>query len=140
MRHSHDEYYMEIVSTVSSRSTCTRRSVGCVIVDSGNHIISTGYNGVPRGGVHCTNKRCQGAFYSQGERLDDCRAIHAEVNAICQSPSKDIVTIYISCSPCMNCMKMILSTTCRRIVFSSVYDKEALKYWTENGGKYEQLE
>lgn len=140
MRQSHDRYYLEIAKTVSSRSTCIRRMVGCVIIDSGNHIISTGYNGVPRKAPHCTeDKSCAGGGYRSGEGLDECESIHAEVNAICQSRSRDIHSIYLTVSPCMNCMKMILSTQCRRIVFPLVYDQKALDYWTSNGGKYELI-
>ena len=140
MRQSHDQYYMAIAKTVSSRSTCTRRAVGCVIIDSSNHIVSTGYNGVPREAKHCTEgEPCSGGGFRTGEKLDLCDSIHAEVNAICQSHSFDMHSIYVTVSPCKSCMKMILSTQCRRIVFPEIYDHEALDYWIDNGGKYELI-
>lgn len=139
MRQSHDEYYMDIAITVSQRSTCVRRKVGCVAIDSNNHILSTGYNGVPRGAPHCEDEKCVGAWYAKGEKLDDCRAIHAEVNAICQAHSTDIHSMYITVSPCMSCMKMILSTRCRRLVFRRIYDHAALDFFIDNGGKYELI-
>ena len=139
MRQSHDIYYMAIVETVSTRSTCVRRTVGCVIIDSANHIISTGYNGVPRGATHCTDHKCGGAIHSTGQNLDECQAIHAEVNAIAQAHTRDLHSIYVSISPCMSCMKLILSTSCRRLVFREIYDHKALDYWIDNGGKYEVI-
>lgn len=52
-RPDRDTYFLQIAQVVSTRSTCLRRSVGCVLVDSRGHILSTGYNGVPAGQVHC---------------------------------------------------------------------------------------
>jgi dCMP deaminase len=139
MRQSHDQYYMAIAKTVSTRSTCSRRVVGCVIIDSFNHILSTGYNGVPRGAQHCTENKCGGAFFPTGQALDSCEAIHAEVNAVAQAHSLDLHSIYVTVSPCMSCMKLILSTRCRRLVFGEIYDHKALDYWIDNGGKYELI-
>ena len=55
-RLSNDEYFLEIANTVSQRGTCARRKVGCVLVDSANHIVATGYNGVPSGFIHCLDQ------------------------------------------------------------------------------------
>lgn len=137
VRHSHDEYFLHICDVVSSRSTCRRRAVGCVLVDSSSHIISTGYNGVPKKAIHCTSTPCDGVRHSKGEGLDDCQSIHAEANAIAHAFSRDIVTGYITVSPCMSCIKLLLATKCRRIVFREIYSKKALAYWSQNGGKWE---
>ena len=61
-----DKYFLEIARTVAKRSTCMRRSVGCVLVDSQNHIVATGYNGVPTKFTHCLDSPCEGAFSLSG--------------------------------------------------------------------------
>ena len=75
-RLGHDEYFAGIADLVAKRSTCRRRTVGCVLVDSQNHIVATGYNGVPAKFPHCVDNPCEGAEYKTGEGLDVCEAIH----------------------------------------------------------------
>lgn len=139
VRFSHDEYFLAVCDVVASRSTCSRRSVGCVLVDSHNHIISTGYNGVPSKALHCTNQPCDGINFTKGEGLDSCLSIHAEANAIAHATSRDIVSCYVTCSPCMSCMKLLLATKCRRLVFREIYDKAALNYWSRNNRRWELI-
>ena len=67
-----DAYFLEIAKTVAQRATCPRRQVGCVLVNSRNHIVATGYNGVPSGFTHCIDVNCEGAKYYSGEGLDIC--------------------------------------------------------------------
>jgi len=80
-RPTQDEYFLKMAELVSTRATCARRKVGCVLVNSRKHILATGYNGVASGMPHCIDEPCPGANYPSGEGLDKCEAIHAEQNA-----------------------------------------------------------
>ncbi|NIM03699.1 cytidine deaminase, partial [bacterium] len=84
LRPDWDTYFIEIAKVVSSRSTCLRRKYGAVIVKD-NVIISTGYNGSPRGMENCIDvQRCKRRELNipSGERYELCEAVHAEQNAI----------------------------------------------------------
>lgn len=136
MRPTIEEYMLEIAHVAKTRSTCVRRSVGCVITDKNNHILSTGYNGVPKGAAHCTDRNCEGAGFKSTQGLDSCNAIHAEINAITHCYSLDKAhKLYTTTSPCMSCIKTILATQIREIYFVELYDAEALNLFAENGGK-----
>ncbi len=126
-----DEYFLEIAKVVSSRSTCLRRRYGAVIVKD-NVIVSTGYNGSPRGAVNCIDAgvcKRQELNVPPGERYELCVAVHAEQNAIVNgSPErmKD-ATIYIAGfeadgslaegRPCLLCRRMILNAQIKKVVF-----------------------
>lgn len=116
-----DTYFLQIATTVAQRSTCPRRQVGCVLVDNKNHIVATGYNGVPTGFTHCIDTPCLGAGYPTGERLDLCEAIHAEVNAFLQLRSDDTLTAYMTVTPCFTCGKMFANSHVKRIVALEEY-------------------
>ena len=83
-RVSKNNYYLDIAQTVSERSTCLRRRFGAIIVKN-DVIVSTGYNGAPRGRLNCNEI---GSCYRdslgipKGERYELCRSVHAEANAI----------------------------------------------------------
>ena len=112
-----DTYFLQIAQLASSRATCARRKVGCVLVNSKNHIVSVGYNGVPSKFPHCTDEiPCKGADAPSGTALDDCLAVHAEVNAFLHLTSQDAVTAYLTVCPCISCTKMICNSTIRRVV------------------------
>lgn len=84
MRPSKDEYYLNIAKEVASRSTCLRRNVGAVLIKN-DQIISTGYNGAPRGTPNCIDvKKClrEELGIPSGEKYELCRSVHAEMNAI----------------------------------------------------------
>ena len=119
-----DKYFLEIAGTVAKRSTCMRRSVGCVLVDSQNHIVATGYNGVPSKFTHCLDSPCEGAFSLSGTDLDLCNALHAEVNAFLQLRSDDVLTAYLTVSPCFSCAKMLANSQVKRLVASELYVHE----------------
>jgi len=122
MRITNDDLFMQMAESLSRRSTCARRSVGCVIVDEYNFVMSTGYNGVARYEIHCIDKHCQGAGFPSGEGLDKCEAVHAEINALMQC--KDVMkidTIYCTTKPCVHCAKAIANTGCRRVVYEDDY-------------------
>jgi len=132
-RPSWDEYFIEISKVVSSRSTCLRRRYGAVIVKD-NVIISTGYNGAPRGSVNCvdlgTCKRKE-LNIPAGERYELCEAVHAEQNAIINGAPERMkdATIYIAGfeedqsfaegRPCLLCRRMIRNAQIKELVFLS---------------------
>lgn len=135
-----EHYYLEMAQLVSKRSTCARRKVGCVLVDKDQHVISTGYNGVPSGNIHCIDEPCEGVNAESGTALDKCESIHAEINAIahCINPSK-IYTAYVTVSPCVHCIKALLATPCVWLFFNKQYaHAEALELW-EKGGRFYRL-
>lgn len=137
MRPTWDEYFMQIVDVVKTRSTCLRRQVGAVIVRD-RHIISTGYNGAPSGLKHCVDVGCMRENLSipSGERHELCRGTHAEQNAIIQAALNGVstkgATIYISVSPCSLCAKMLINAGIKRVVYEGEYpDKMSLQFLNE---------
>jgi dCMP deaminase len=122
VRPDHDTYFSAICKAISERGSCGRRQVGCVLVDADNKILSTGYNGPACGMPNCIDHPCPGRFLPSGEGLDLCEAIHAEQNALLQCPdTTKIHTAYCSASPCVHCVKLLMNTSCVRVVFSEKY-------------------
>ena len=117
-----DEYFLNIVEVVSSRTTCLRRRVGAILVKDG-HIIATGYNGSPKGLKHCEEVGCirQQLNIPSGERYELCRAVHAEENAIVQAAYHGISTkdsiLYCNYLPCVHCFKLIINAGIKEIIF-----------------------
>ena len=138
-RPSWDEYFMQVVHLVKTRSTCLRRKVGAVIVKD-KRILATGYNGAPIGCRHCEEVGClrQKLNVPSGERHELCRAIHAEQNAIVQAAragtSIDGATIYVSAHPCVICAKMLINSGIKRIVFEGDYPDELSKELLDESG------
>ena len=116
---------------VSTRGTCARRRVGCVLVDKHGLVLATGYNGNGRGQGHCIDSPCEGAKFKSGEGLEKCEAIHAEQNAILQCKNTEhIEKAYITLSPCVTCVKLLLNTSCKEIVYLEDYvNKDAERIW-----------
>lgn len=131
-RVSKTEYYLDIAQTVSERSTCLRKRYGAIIVKN-DVIVSTGYNGSPRGRKNCTDiGTCQREKLGipRGERYELCRSVHAEANAIIAAPRDQMLgsTIYICCtdpadgsvvsgtSSCMMCKRLILNAGIKTVV------------------------
>lgn len=103
---------------MAQRSTCLDKQVGCVIVNAKSEVIATGYNGSPRGEPHCTDiGYCLKDYFHDGNK---CPSAHAEQNALlqCRVPEQ-IHTIYLTLSPCISCTRIIMNTTCERIVFQN---------------------
>lgn len=147
MRPSVDAYFARIARVVASRSTCLRRAVGCVLVDARKHILATGYNGVATGQPHCNEviaaldetfgplypHACAGAREASGTAIDACGAIHAEQNALLQCRDVyAIETCYVTTQPCVSCLKLLLATSCRRIIYLEPY-VTSLDLWTRAG-------
>lgn len=119
-RPSWDNYFMDMANLASTRATCPRASVGAVIVKD-KKVISTGYNGAPKGMKHCTEIGCLMVNNS-------CvRGIHAEANAILQA-KQDLTgaTIYTTHQPCVNCAKLIMGAGIARVVYNH-------QYWDQTG-------
>ncbi len=139
MRPSWDEYFMQISDLVKTRSTCIRRQIGAAIVLD-RRIISTGYNGAPRGTAHCDTVGCmrEKLHIPSGERHELCRAIHAEQNAIVQAAyagtSVKGATLYVTCQPCSMCAKMLINAGIVKIVYKGSYpDHLSLELLNEAG-------
>lgn len=117
-----DETGMEMARVAARRATCIRKNVGCVLFDKDGRQVGGGYNGPASGERHCIDFPCEGAQFDNGEGLDICEAIHAEQNAlIFCSDVRLIHTCYVTASPCLPCTKLLLNTSCRRIVFDKKY-------------------
>ena len=121
-----DTYFMDIAHVVAHRSNCCRRQVAAIIVVD-KRIISTGYNGTPRGIANCNEggcPRCAGDAVS-GEQLGDCICAHAEENAIVQAAYHGTAvrggTLYCTISPCLMCTKMIINAGLKEVVYEAEY-------------------
>lgn len=127
MRPDWDTYFLELTNVVKKRSTCLRRHVGALIVKD-NHILSTGYNGVPTKITHCSEVGClrEKLKVPSGERHELCRGLHAEQNAIIQAALHGVsikdATIYTNTKPCSICTKMIINAGIKRIVYEVYYE------------------
>jgi dCMP deaminase len=129
MRPTWDEYFMQIARDVGTRSTCLRRHVSAVIVRD-KRILSTGYNGAPRGVAHCEEVGClrEKLGIPSGQRQEICRGLHAEQNAIIQAALHGVsiegATIYCTHQPCITCAKMIINAGIVRVVCANAYPDE----------------
>ena len=130
-RPSWDEYFMGITMEVAKRSTCDRARVGAIIVQD-KRILTTGYNGAPRGLDHCDDV---GHMMINGHCM---RTLHAEQNAIIQAAlhgvSTEGSTIYVTHQPCHNCAKMIINAGIRRVVYAGAYPDEASQAFMAQAG------
>ncbi len=138
-RPSWNDYFIEMAYFVATRSTCTRRSVGAVIVKD-KHILATGYNGAPRGIAHCFDTGCLRTKLNipSGQRHELCVALHAEQNAIIQAAYHGIAIagseIYCTTHPCSICAKMIINAGITRIYYVEGYPDEYGKQWLDEAG------
>lgn len=128
-RPSWDEYFMQIVDLVKTRSTCLRRQVGALIVKD-KRILASGYNGAPAGVSHCEEVGClrEQLNVPSGTRHELCRAIHAEQNAIVQAAysgtSVKGATMYVSLQPCSLCAKLMINAGIVKLVYRGSYPDE----------------
>ena len=139
-RPTRDQIYLRMAELVAERSTCFRRKVGCVLVDSHGRVLATGYNGVASGRPHCNEGfPCAGTSMTPGTGLDKCEALHAEQNAILLLHDPwTVETVYCTASPCVSCMKLLLGTSAKRIVCRELYPHpDAIAYWQQAGREIE---
>ena len=124
-RPSWDEYFTDIAKLVATRSNCVSRKVGAVLTVD-NQIVSTGYNGAPKGLHHCVDA---------GEV---CRAVHAEQNAIISAAIKGVsikgATLYVNTYPCSICTRMIINAEIKKIVYDSDYSDPLSKEMLDESG------
>jgi dCMP deaminase len=121
-----DEYFMSIAQVVASRSNCVKRKVAAIIVKD-RRIISTGYNGTPRGTRNCNEGGCPrcNSLAQSGTSLEECYCSHGEENAITQAAyhgtSLKGSTLYTTFSPCLLCTKMIINAGIMEVVYNHEY-------------------
>lgn len=121
-----DEYFMKIAEVVALRSNCVKRKVAAVVVKD-RRIISTGYNGTPRGVKNCNEGGCPrcNSETESGTRLDECLCSHAEENSITQAAYHGTTingaTLYTTMSPCLMCAKMIINGGIAEVVYNEEY-------------------
>ena len=131
-RCSKENYYLDIAQTVAERSTCLRKKYGAIIVKN-DVIVSTGYNGAPRGRQNCSDLNfCMRDKLNipRGERYEMCRSVHSEANAIIAAPREQMLgsTLYMACvepsdgslvpgtTSCMMCKRLIINAGISRVV------------------------
>ncbi|MCK4319101.1 AAA family ATPase [Candidatus Micrarchaeota archaeon] len=121
-----DEYFMSIAKQVATRSNCMKRQIAAIIVRD-KRIISTGYNGTPRGTTNCNEGGCPrcNSFAESGKNLEECYCSHAEENSIVQAAYHGISinggTIYTTFSPCLYCTRMIINAGIKEVVYNARY-------------------
>ena len=150
-RTSKQNYYLDIADSVLERSTCLRRKYGAIIVRN-DEIISTGYNGAPRGRRNCTDLgfcNRENLHIPSGERYELCRSVHAEANAIISAPRRDMIgaTIYLvgrdaktnallpDAMSCSMCKRQIINAGIEKIVIridEKNYRTIPVSDWIEN--------
>ncbi|MGQ9662784.1 MAG: deoxycytidylate deaminase [Kiritimatiellia bacterium] len=122
-----DSYFMDIAHVVARRGNCLRRRVAAVIVRD-RRIISTGYNGTPRGVRNCYEGGCPrcASEVESGARLAECVCAHAEENAITQAAFHGIAvagaTLYCTLSPCLQCARMLINAGIAEVVYEEPYE------------------
>lgn len=140
-----DQYFMQLASLAALRSNCMKRSVGCVLVRH-KRVISTGYNGTPRGMKNCNDggcKRCNASMRS-GVGLDTCLCLHAEENALLEAGRDRVgegATLYCNTCPCLTCSVKISQIGISEVVYSNAYslDTAAQAIFDEAGVKLRQF-
>lgn len=150
-RKDKQNYYLDIADTVLQRSTCLRRKYGAIIVRN-DEIISTGYNGAPRGRKNCSDLgSCTRELLSipSGERYELCRSVHAEANAIISASRRDMIgsTIYLvgrdaktnellpNATSCSMCKRQVINAGIDKIVIrrtETEYDIIPIREWIDN--------
>ena len=144
-------YYLDIAETVSKRSTCLRKHYGAIIVKN-DVIISTGYNGAPRGRKNCSDiNYCMRDALNipRGERYEMCRSVHAEANAIIAADRDKMLgsTLYMACKDpktdtvvggvcsCMMCKRLVLNAGIKEVIVrenETEYTVYNVEDWVEN--------
>lgn len=130
-RISWDEYFMKIAEQVATRSTCSRKHIGAVIVRD-KTILSTGYNGSLRGAPHCDEA-------GHDMENDHCvRTVHAEANAVAQAAKNGVridgADIYVTASPCLTCFKLVANCGIRTVYFKEFYRDERITEYARQSG------
>ena len=146
-----NNYYLDIADSVAKRGTCLRRNYGAVIVNN-DEIISTGYNGAPRGRKNCSDLGfClrEKMMIPRGERYELCRSVHGECNAIISASRKDMIgaTLYLSGidnstgdyvkngNCCSMCKRLVINAGISKVIIrdtKELYREIDVKSWIDN--------
>jgi dCMP deaminase len=145
LRPTWDQYFMQLADLAAKRSNCMKRAVGCVLVRD-KRVISTGYNGTPRGVRNCNDggcKRCNGGT-AGGTGLDSCLCLHAEENALLEAGRdrlRDGSILYCNTCPCLTCSVKIAQVGISEVVYSKGYsvDDMSAAVLAEAGVKLRQF-
>lgn len=136
IRPTWDEYFMEVMESISKRATCSRGRSGCVIAKD-NQLLVTGYVGSPIGLPHCdeVGHLMKKVIHEDDKITEHCvRTVHAEQNAICQAAKKGVAlegaTLYCRMTPCRVCAMLIINCGIKRVVCERKY---------HSGGDSEQM-
>ncbi|MCL1823914.1 MAG: dCMP deaminase family protein [Oscillospiraceae bacterium] len=144
-------YYLDIAQTVALRGTCLRRNFGAIIVNH-DEIVSTGFNGAPRGRENCCDRESCVRIEQNipaGTRYEICRAVHAEANCIISAARKDMLggTLYLSCTkpengevlgevePCSMCKRLIINSGIETVIVrcnSDEYKTFMVQNWIDD--------
>lgn len=145
LRPGWDTYFMALASLAAQRSNCMKRRVGCVLVRE-KRVISTGYNGTPRGLRNCGEGGCGRCNDGQGSGhgLATCLCIHAEENALLEAGRERIregAILYCDTCPCLTCSIKITQVGISEVVFSQGYsmDGDTAAVFREAGVKLRQF-
>jgi dCMP deaminase len=145
LRPSWDQYFMQLASLAAQRSNCMKRRVGCVLVRE-KRVISTGYNGTPRGLKNCGEGGCPRCNEGQGSGvgLGTCLCIHAEENALLEAGRERIregAILYCDTCPCLTCSIKITQVGISEVVYSQTYsmDRETAAIFKEAGVRLRQF-
>lgn len=128
-----DTYFMRIAQVASLRSNCIKRKVAALIVKD-RRVISTGYNGTPRGTRNCFEGGCPRCnnLADSGTKLEECLCSHGEENAITQAAYHGVSvkdgTLYTTFAPCLMCTKMIINAGIREVVYNAEYPLNASSF------------
>lgn len=142
-----DEYFMKITAVVAERATCLRHNIGAIIIKN-KRIIATGYNGAARGAEDCLKLGCKKdeLNLASGMCSEDCRAIHAEQNAIIQAAlhgvSTEGATLYCTTIPCRMCAKEIVNAGIKKVITYSNYEgaRGSIEYLKNLGVEFETIQ
>ncbi|EPQ25843.1 uncharacterized protein PFL1_06518 [Pseudozyma flocculosa PF-1] len=140
LRPTWDTYFLSLCTLASLRSNCMKRRVGAVLVRA-NRVLSTGYNGTPRGLVNCNQGGCPrcNASAACGTQLDECLCLHAEENALLEAGrdrgGAEGTVLYCNTCPCLRCAVKIVQTGVREVVYQLEYsmDGRSRKIFEEAG-------
>ena len=150
-RRSKENYYLDIADAALNRSTCLRRRYGAIVVRE-DEILSTGYNGAPRGRRNCSDLGyCarEKLNIPRGERYELCRSVHAEANAIISAARRDMLggTLYLvgrdarngellkDATPCAMCRRLIINAGIQKVVArigEDLYETTDVEEWIEH--------
>lgn len=125
LRPGWDVYFLSLCALASRRSNCMKRRVGAVLVRN-QRVLSTGYNGTPRGLRNCADGGCPrcNASAACGTALDECLCLHAEENALLEAGRAEGTVLYCNTCPCRRCSVKIVQTGVKEVVYQHEYTRD----------------